>query len=342
MKRSGICSICFAVFVLMFMLNGSAAAFGTEMVSGVDFGDFGRKAYEYLRYIDEKLPDRDCVEGRNFKEAQKWIVSELKVRGYSGDQIRMQDFSFRPDGGKSRTSQNIIATLPGLSPTQIIIGAHYDGTGAGDNGSGVALLMETAGRLAKGGLPPKTLVFIFFSGEEYDLFGSAAYAKAMTKDEIARTEFMINLDSVISGDYCYLYGGVPDFDAETVEDTEAFEKVYTISQRLGLQMRLIPWTFDNPAPGFDTPDYPSPSTGDWSDHNGFANRGIQYVYFEASNWDIPGPDDQYDGDSETKESGKIMHSDSDHLKIIESIFPGRALYHLQVFSLLLHEVLTTE
>ena len=340
MKRIRIGRLWLAI-ALILAFCASAAAQGTWMVSDGGFGDFGLKAYEYLRTIDEKLPDRDSLSGRNTEEAREWIISELRACGFSEDQIRVQDFSFRAEGKKSRGARNIIATLPGLSRTQIIVGAHYDGTGAGDNGSGVALLMETAGRLAKGGRPPNTLVIIFFDAEEYDMQGSGAYAKAMTKQEIAQTAFMVNLDSLICGDYCYLYGGVPDFDAQTVNETEAFDQVYALSQRLGLEVRVIPWTFDKPAPGFDFPDYPSPSTGDWSDHDPFARRGIQYVYFEASNWDIPGPDDQYDGDSETEEYGRIMHTDSDHLDIIESIFPGRAQYHLQLFSLLLHETLLT-
>lgn len=340
MVKNEIRKLCIAILILMFIFVGAASAHETDMVSGVDFGDFGRQAYQYLRFIDDKFPDRDCVTGRNFEQARQWIISELKACGYGDDQIRVQDFSFKPEGGKSHASQNIIATLPGLSPDQIIIGVHYDGTGAGDNGSGIALLMETAGRLIKREALPKTLVFIFFSAEEYNCDGSAAYAQAMTKSEIDRTEFMINLDSIIVGDYCYLYGGIADFDAETVKDTEALDKVYAISNRLGLQARLIPWTFDNPAPGFQTPDYPSPSTGYWSDHYNFALRGIQYVYFEASNWDIPGPEGGYDGDSETMAAGRIMHTDSDHLVAIESLFPGRAEYHLQLFSLLLHETLT--
>ena len=340
MKRTRIGRLCLAA-VLLLALCASAPAYGTGAVAGADSGDFGLKAYEYLCYIDEKLPDRDSLSGRDTAETREWIISELKAAGFSESQIRVQDFSFRPDGGKSRSGRNIIATLPGLSAQQIIVGAHYDGTGAGDNGSGVALLMETAGRLAKGGPLPKTLVIIFFDAEEYDMQGSGAYVKAMTKEETTRTAFMVNLDSLICGDYCYLYGGVPDFDAQAVLETEAFEEVYTLSQRLGLQVQVIPWTFDKPAPGFDFPGYPSPSTGDWSDHEPFAKRGIQYVYFEASNWNIPGPDAQYDGDSETEEYGRIMHTDRDRMDIIDSLFPGRAQAHLQLFSLLLHETLLT-
>ena len=328
------------VVMLMLVWTGSAFAFDTEKVTGVDFGDYGQQAYAYLQYIDQYLPDRDCEDGENTVEAQNWILSELKAAGYTDDQIAVEDFTFETEDEDEAVSQNIIATLPGQSATQIIVGAHYDGTGAGDNGSGTALLLDTACRLAKGSQLPHTIVFIFFGAEENDTDGSAAYAEAMTDEEVANTEFMINMDSVICGDFCYLHGGVADFKQEKVVDLDAFEKVYSIGKRLGLGLHLNPWTFENPAPGFKVPDYPSPSVGDWSDHISFVERGIQYVYIEASNWEIPGPDHQYDGDSETADAGRIMHTKKDNLASIEKLFPGRALYHLQVFSLLINTVLT--
>ncbi len=330
------------IVLLMLVWTGTAFAFETERASGVDFGEYGQQAYAYLQYIDGNLPDRDCVDGENTAEAQEWIIAELEAAGYDPDQIAVEDFEFEDEEENEYTSQNIIATLPGQSEIQIIVGAHYDGTGAGDNGSGIALLLETACRLVKGSELPHTVVFIFFGAEENDGDGSAAYAEAMTDEEVASTEFMINMDSIITGDFCYLYGGVADFRRDEVVELDAFEKVYAISQRLGLGLHLNPWTFENPAPGFDMPDYPSPSVGDWSDHISFAERGIPYVYLEASNWEIPGSDRQYDGDSETAEAGRIMHTQNDTLPRIEELFPGRALYHLQVFSLLLNTVLTEE
>ncbi len=328
------------VVLLMLVCTGTAFAFETEQVTGIDFGEYGQQAYAYLQYIDSNLPDRDCVSGENTAEAQEWIIAELEAAGYAEDQIAVEDFSFEDEEGDDYTSQNIIATLPGQSERQIIVGAHYDGEGAGDNGSGTALLLDTACRLVRGEAPPHTVVFIFFGAEENDGDGSAAYAEGMTDEEVANTDFMINMDSVICGDFCYLHGGVADFKHERVTGLNAFEQVYAIGQRLGLGLHLNPWTFDDPAPGFDVPDYPSPSVGDWSDHISFAERGIEYVYIEASNWEIPGPDRQYDGDSETADAGRIMHTDDDTLPRIEELFPGRALYHLQVFSLLINTVLT--
>jgi hypothetical protein len=280
------------------------------------------------------------VSGEKTVETQEWIVAQLGLAGFTDDQISVEDFSFEDEDGDEYVSQNIIATLPGKAERQIIIGAHYDGEGAGDNGSGIALLLEAACRMVQGDAPPHTLVFIFFGAEENDGDGSAAFAAGMTDEQVAATDFMINMDSVICGDFCYLHGGVADFKRERVTGLDAFEQVYAIGLRLGLDLRLNPWTFDNPAPDFDVPDYPSPSVGDWSDHISFAERGIQYVYIEASNWEIPGPDRQYDGDSETADAGRIMHTDMDTLPKIEEMFPGRALYHLQVFALLIDTVLT--
>lgn len=335
MTRRGIA----LVLLLILVWTGTAFAFETERVSGVNFGDYGQPAYAYLQYIDSRLPDRDCVDGRNTDEARDWIAAQLKAGGYTDDQITVEDFSFEDEDGEEHPSQNVIAVLPGQTERRIIAGAHYDGTGAGDNGSGTALLLETACRLVKGDAPPHTIVFVFFGAEENDCDGSAAYAEGMSEKEVADTDFMINMDSVICGDFCYLHGGVADFKQKRVAGLEAFEKVFAIGRRLGLGIRQHPWTFDNPAPGFRVPDYPSPSTGDWSDHISFVERGIPYVYIEASNWEIPGPDRQYDGDSETADAGKIMHTKRDTLKNIEKLFPGRTLYHLQVFSLLISTAL---
>lgn len=330
------------VLALMVMPLGTAFAFDTERVTGVDFGEYGQQAYTYLQYIDKYLPDRYSDGGENTLEAQEWIVAQLKTAGYADDQIQLQDFTFEGEDEEDYTGQNIIATLPGQTDSQIIVGAHYDGGGAGDNGSGTALLLETACRLIGAGKLPHTLVFIFFGAEENDTDGSAAYAEAMSDEEVANTAFMINMDSLICGDYCYLHGGVADFKKEKVIQLDAFNKVYAIGQRLGLGLHVIPWTFDNPAPGYKTPEYPSPSVGDWSDHISFVERGIEYIYIEASNWDIPGPDNAYDGDSETADVGRIMHTDNDTMAKIEEFFPGRTLYHLQVFSMLINAVLREE
>ena len=234
---------------------------------------------------------------------------------------------------------NIIVTKPGKSEKTIIVGAHYDGDGSGDNGSSVALALTTAQHLF-GVETEYTVKFVFFTAEEYGLYGSQAFVNAMTEEEIANTLYMINMDSLVCGDYCYLYGGVQDDESKTVTDTEAYDNAMAIATAAGLEFKSNPWTWESPAPGYESPDYASPSTGDWSDHAPFKNAGIPYVYFEATNWEIPGPYNEYDGYGETYLIGMLMNTPNDYVEYIETYFPGRPYEHLKQFSSLLNLLLT--
>src|SRR5207302_6213901 len=73
----------------------------------------------------------------------------------------------------------------------VVVGAHLDswdlGQGATDNGTGTAVVLETARILAKSGVKPRrTVRFILFTGEEQGLHGSRAYVQKH-KEELART-----------------------------------------------------------------------------------------------------------------------------------------------------------
>lgn len=335
--------------------------------------DYGEECYEKLKYIDSVLRDRDCIDGENFQLAQKWIVWNLIQAGYSEDtDIEFQPVEFttyaKKDGlsavksyetdGKiynregrkyveaadgayvkaAVISENIVVTKQGKTDQQIIVGAHYDGTGTGDNGSGIALALTTAQKLFAVETE-YTVVFVFFTAEELGLYGSEAYAQNMTQEEIDNTLYMINIDSVVCGDYCYLYGGVQDNENQTVTDTEAFDNAWAVAESLGLSFKKNPWTWGNLSPeNYDdvTPDYASPSTGDWSDHVYFKDLGIKYLYMEATNWEIP----DYTGYGETYLIGMLMNTENDYLEYIEKYFPGRPLEHLTQFSALLNALLT--
>lgn len=239
------------------------------------------------------------------------------------------------------TLSNLVVVKKGTSDKQIIIGAHFDGTGTGDNGSGIALALTTAQHVHDIETP-NTLVFVFFNAEEYGTFGSTAYANALSEEEVEKTLYMINLDSLVCGDYCNLYSGVQDNDAKTVKDAWPYYNAIEVAEGIGLTFHTNPWTWENPAPGYDTPDYASPSTGDWSDHVGFAKRGIPYLYFEATNWYIPGPYQEYDGYGETYLMGMLMNTKNDYLEYIEKYFPGRILHHITQFSALLNALVLQE
>lgn len=258
------------------------------------------------------------------KEGRKYVLAE----GDSGDYVQLK-----------LHTPNIIVTKKGKSDKTIIVGAHYDGDGSGDNGSSVALAVTTAQHLFDVETEC-TIKFVFFTAEEYGMYGSKAYVNAMSEEEIENTLYMINMDSLVCGDYCYLYGGVQNDDAQTVTETEAYDNAMAIAKEAGLSFKSNPWTWDSPAPGYDSPDYAAPSTGDWSDHVPFKKAGIKYLYFEATNWDIPGPYAEYDGYGETYLVGMLMNTPNDYLEYIETYFPGRPQAHLKQFSTLLNLLLT--
>ncbi len=79
---------------------------------------------------------------------------------------------------------NVFAEIPGAgrSPEIVMAGAHLDswhtGTGATDNGAGVAVVMEAARILKTLGVKPRrTIRFALWSGEEQGTIGSKAYVR---------------------------------------------------------------------------------------------------------------------------------------------------------------------
>lgn len=79
---------------------------------------------------------------------------------------------------------NTVAEIPGTDKADeiVMLGGHMDswhgGTGATDNGAGVAVCMEAMRILQKLGLQPKrTIRVALWSGEEQGLFGSRAYVE---------------------------------------------------------------------------------------------------------------------------------------------------------------------
>ncbi len=81
----------------------------------------------------------------------------------------------------------------------VVVGAHLDswdlGTGTTDNGTGSAVVLETARLISKSGVKPKrTIRFVLFTGEEEGLHGSKEYVKAH-KAEMAKTSMALVHDT---------------------------------------------------------------------------------------------------------------------------------------------------
>lgn len=115
-----------------------------------------------------------------------------------------------------RTGTNIAAFIDNKAPYTVVIGAHYDHLGYGedgnslyagkdksihngadDNASGTAAVLEMAAQISKKRkkLHHYNYLFLNFSGEELGLLGSKAFVKETGLDS-TRVAYMINIDMV--------------------------------------------------------------------------------------------------------------------------------------------------
>ncbi|HEV3249629.1 MAG TPA: M20/M25/M40 family metallo-hydrolase [Puia sp.] len=115
---------------------------------------------------------------------------------------------------KKRTGNNVLGFYNNGASTTVVIGAHYDHLGYGedgnslyrgpgkmihhgadDNASGVAAMIELAKLLKQSRLRNNNYLFIAFSGEELGLFGSKFFTEHPTAN-LASINYMINMDMV--------------------------------------------------------------------------------------------------------------------------------------------------
>jgi len=143
-----------------------------------------------------------------------YISKETKTK-YLSDEISFADIKLEVSiSDKKRTGHNVIGYIDNGAANTIILGAHYDhlgygedhnslyaGTtpmihnGADDNASGTAALIELGKQLKRSKLKTNNFLFIAFSGEELGLYGSKYFTEHPTVD-LAKANYMINMDMV--------------------------------------------------------------------------------------------------------------------------------------------------
>ena len=144
--------------------------------------------------------------------ARKYIKDQLEIfRSASGGKLYPFELSFEAyfSQDEQPTRQyNIVGAISGteVNAGTIIVGAHYDsiGTprdsdtvfapGANDNGSGVAAVLEMA-RIMSASQYKATVMFVFFSAEEFVRQGSISFARWIQESDIGLIG-MINLDTI--------------------------------------------------------------------------------------------------------------------------------------------------
>ncbi len=150
--------------------------------------------------------------GKNLDDLEADIDKDLKPRSFAlPDSLRVAE---TVDVERVvKTAHNVAAYLSGETSEYVIIGAHYDhlglgeqfsmapslaGTvhpGADDNASGTAGVIELARRFAAEPKPKRGILFLAFAGEELGLLGSSYYVNHPSLP-LDKAVAMLNMDMI--------------------------------------------------------------------------------------------------------------------------------------------------
>jgi hypothetical protein len=117
-------------------------------------------------------------------EARAYLLDQLESLGWRTEvQESIGMFDFGGDGTQSIAAVgNVIATKLGTASTgTVVLTAHYDtvagSPGAGDDGIGVGVLLETARALSAAAAPRNTVMILLTDAEEVGLLGAEAFVR---------------------------------------------------------------------------------------------------------------------------------------------------------------------
>lgn len=212
-------------------------------------------------------------------------------------------------GDKKRTGHNVVGYINNNAVTTVILGAHFDHLGYGedgnsmlrtgekqihngadDNASGTAALIELSRILKTSEAKNNNYLFIAFSGEELGLFGSKYFVENPTIN-LKNTSYMINMDMVgrlSDSTRALTIGGIGT--------SPVWGEVLTLSQPTGALVKSA-FAFK----------YDSSGTGP-SDHTSFYRKDIPVLfYFTGLHTDYHKPSDDFDKVNYSGESMIINH-----------------------------------
>jgi hypothetical protein len=142
-------------------------------------------------------------------------ITQSAAKKYLADPSATIQFKFSVSlSDKVRTGHNVVGYIDNGAATTVVLGAHFDHLGYGedgnsryekkepaihngadDNASGTATLIELARKLKKSKQATNNYLFIAFSGEELGLYGSKHFTESPSID-LSKVSYMINMDMV--------------------------------------------------------------------------------------------------------------------------------------------------
>lgn len=197
--------------------------------------------------------------------ARDWIASEMTDAGLT---VTKPQFTV-----SATTAYNVVGKLTGSATPDdfIVVGAHYDSLpgssssspGAEDNGSGTAAVLEMARAFGPQG-SQLSIYFIAFGGEEQGLYGSTAWASALTAQQRTHLKGAIIMDMI---------GYSADSRMDVLLETSPFASPVrdVMASAAADFTNLTVFSSDNPF---------------GSDHVPFLNRNMPAVLAIENDWDV--------------------------------------------------------
>lgn len=294
--------------------------------------DVGVVAKEHLTYITEEIGRRYFTYEEEIETAY-YLKDVAEQLGYT---VELQYV----DGDRTPgSSYNVRVIKPGKNKEKIIMGAHMDSQhnsmsleeredakGVVDNGGGVAVLLEVLHWL-QDVETPYTVEVVFFAGEESRLVGSKAYVVDLKQEEKDTILFMMNLDGIIGYEYNYISNGA------NKKGVKYREKMIKLAKDLKLPFKIQEGK---------NKLYETGTTNFYSDQIAFDEAGIPNTVAHMGNFEVP-PYDNYTIEGlpllKNGERVDMAHTKYDNLTFIEENMPGHIDENLNIYSLLVLEIL---
>jgi len=263
-------------------------------------------------YNSSSIEDGLRFDGKNRPEVLSIpiiYISKDAAKKYLSDASATLDIKLKTEiSEKKRTGSNVIGYIDNGAPTTVVLGAHYDHLGLGedgnsreiekknqvhngadDNASGTAALIELARLLKNSKLKNNNYLFIAFSGEELGLYGSKYFTEHPTVN-LSSVNYMINMDMVgrlNDSSHVVTVGGYGT--------SPTWGNLYNLKGKNKLYADNLDFRYD------------SSGTGP-SDHTSFYLKNIPVLfYFTGLHGDYHKPTDDYNKINFTGEMGLVKH-----------------------------------
>lgn len=141
-----------------------------------------------IQHVDKMTQGPRAVGDYYHDDVQRYLINQLNTMGFKVSQ--QKSTAIEPERLSAAPIRNIIAKKSGSDPNSqdLLLLAHYDtakfsGTGAGDDASGVAVILETVNAFIKTKQPhSRDIIVLFTDAEEVGLLGAHAFINEQLKN----------------------------------------------------------------------------------------------------------------------------------------------------------------